>query len=123
MKTTLLVPHAIVLSGLAVGAACQAVPPSYGEATAAYKTEVKPDSNASLVNPDYLGDIAGSKAVRKGNNLAAAAEHRSNLRESERNGGGGVDFASPTINGTVRGDVTIVVQRGAVRGSITSVRR
>jgi hypothetical protein len=114
----------ISFTGLAVGTACQALPPNYGEATATYKAEVKADS-LPLVNANYIGDIAGSKATRKGDHIAEEAEQKANQRLAERDGAanGGLRFASPTFYGTVRGDVTIVVQRGAIRGSVTSISR
>jgi hypothetical protein len=113
-----------LLAGAALAAPCLAGPPKgYDEATTAYKADTKIE-DPTLVNAGFLGNIAVSQATRKSNNLSAAAdagdeEPRGVLpREDE-----GLRFASPTVYGTIRGDLTVVVQRGAVRGSITSVRR
>jgi hypothetical protein len=36
---------------------------------------------------------------------------------------GGISIASPTINGRVNGNVNIILEPGAVKGKVTSVRR
>lgn len=111
----------------ACGLSAAAPPKEYAEAGAAYKAETARE-DAALINPRFTGHLAASQAKRsaraRGEAEADAAEAEG--RRLARRGaivGDGVDFASPQIFGTVRGDVNIIVERGAVRGSITSVRR
>ena len=107
---------------------CVAAPPKeYAETGAAYKTEVARE-DAALINPRFTGHLASSQAKRSARALGEAETDTAEAegRRLARRGaivGDGIDFASPQIFGTVRGDVNIVVERGAVRGSITSVRR
>jgi hypothetical protein len=112
---------------LAFGTACQANANSYGEAAAAYKAEVKSDDPV-LINAGFAGDLAGSQAKRSARNVPGAAADdeeivAQRLLPRGHLAGSGIQLASPTIFGTVRGDVTIVVSRFATGGSITSVRR
>lgn len=110
---------------LACSAACQAIDNNYGEGAAAYKAEMKTDDPV-LVNAGFAGDLAGSQAKRTARNLPGPpAEDEPDPRLLSRGNlaGSGIHFASPTIFGTVRGDVTIVVSRFTNGGSITSVRR
>ena len=113
----------LLLTGAALAAPCLAGPKGYDDAAAAYKTEMKID-DLPLVNVGFLGDFAGSKAKRKADAMVAENE-ASAESPAARNARAesGLRFASPTIYGTVRGDLTIIVQRGAVRGAITSIRR
>lgn len=117
---------ALCASLLAAGTACQANANNYGEGTAAYKTEVKADDPV-LVNAGFAGDLAGSQAKRTARNVAGATADDESVdrRAWPRSDlvGNGIHVASPTIYGTVRGDVTIIVSRFATGGSITSVRR
>ena len=97
----------------------------YGEGLSAYKSELKRDA-PDLANGDFYGTLATSQAKRAllgtdangGDLTVSAAQGASRSRHSRD---GSVNLASPQIFGTVRGNVTVVVERGAVRGSITSV--
>ncbi len=89
---------------------------AYQEAIGAYKSEMKL-APKEQVNTGFIADLAVSashRAIRRatGGDMPGADDK-----------GGDVNIASPTINGTVHGDVTVVVQRGAIRGNVTSVRR
>jgi hypothetical protein len=103
---------------LLAAAAAHAGADNYTEPLGAYKNDLKA-KEPELVNGPYYGDRASSVAKR--------AIDRSGIdsRVSALNGGGSgdVNVASPQIFGTVRGDITIVMQKGAVKGGITSVRR
>lgn len=88
---------------------------NYHEPLGAYKNDLKA-KEPELVNGPYYGDRATSVAKR-------AIDRGIDSRVSALDGGGDVNVASPQIFGTVRGDVTVVMQKGAVKGSITSVRR
>ena len=98
---------------------------AYGDALTVYKAELKREP-PDLVNGAYYGDLATSQAKRavqrneaNTTNLGPDATQDGSRSAPSRNGG--VNVASPQIFGTVRGNVTVVVQRGAIRGSITSV--
>jgi hypothetical protein len=120
MKPKLSIGIGVSAAMLALPAACQAGD-VYGEASAAYKNEIKRDEQP-LINTGFLGDIASSQAKRVAAN-AAEAQDGDGIRFSRNVAGRGVNIASPQIFGTVRGDVTIITGRGMPRGSITSVRR
>ena len=107
--------------------AAQAGGDPYGEGLSSYKAELKRDA-PDLANGDFYGTLASSQAKRA---LLGTDANSADLTVSSAAGGsrsrsargGSVNVASPQIFGTVRGNVTVVVQRGAVRGSITSVDR
>ena len=89
---------------------------AYQEAIGAYRHEMKLTPKEQ-VNTGYISDRAIS--------LARRAIRQSGVGETPvaDDPGGDVNVASPTINGTVHGDVTVVMQRGAIRGNVISVRR
>ena len=119
MKTTM-----VLCAGLAACAACAAAPNGYGDASAAYKAELKADE-FSQVNTGFIGNLAGSQAKRQADAVGtdAGGGDAPAPRRGPGTPGDGINIASPQIFGTVRGNVTVIVQRGAVRGSITSVQR
>jgi hypothetical protein len=119
MKALFILPAALLA---AAALAHAGTTDNYQEPIGAYKNDLKA-KEPELINASYYGDHATSTAKRA---LARAnIDGRTDAAESrlERNGGGDVNVASPQIFGTVRGDVTIVMQKGAVKGGITSVRR
>jgi hypothetical protein len=73
---------------------------------------------ANLVNSGFISDRAVSQAKRE----VARAGADATLSPADANGGN-INIASPQIFGRVRGNVTVVMERGAVRGDVTSVRR
>ena len=96
---------------------------NYQEPLQSYKSELKRDA-PDVNDPGFYSVIATSQAKRSllisgatGDGLYAGDGPRSG------NGDSTVNFASPTIYGDVRGNINIVVKPGAVRGSITSVKR
>jgi len=102
---------------LLAAAAAHAGTDNYTEPLGAYKNDLK-GKEPELVNGPYYGDRASSVAKR-----AIDRAGIDSRIDTLGNGGGDVNVASPQIFGTVRGDVTVVMQRGAVRGGITSVKR
>jgi hypothetical protein len=123
MNASLLLPATLlVATALAHAGAAD----NYQEPIGAYKNDLK-SKEPELVNASYYGDRAISQAKRAVDR--AGIDRQLGAVESDlasrllRDGGGDVNVASPQIFGTVRGDVTVVMQRGAVRGSITSVKR
>ena len=122
MKLNLIVGAAALAC---VSSVAQAGGDPYGEGLSSYKTELKRDA-PDLANGDFYGTLASSQAKRAllGSDANSGDLTVSNAQGSSRSRSardGGVNVASPQIFGTVRGNVTVVVQRGAVRGSITSV--
>jgi hypothetical protein len=88
----------------------------YQEAIGAYKNEMKLTPKEQ-VNTGYIADRAVS--------LTHRAIRRAGIGDMPGSdaAGGDINLASPTINGIVHGDVTVVVERGAIRGNVISVRR
>jgi hypothetical protein len=103
------------LAGLVLAAQAQAAGEHYGQALGAYKSDLNKEP-PSLFNAGFIGDHAVSAAHR---NITRADARRSAID----NEGGDINIASPQINGNVHGDVNVIVQRGALRGNVTSVRR
>jgi hypothetical protein len=110
----------------AASGVCLAAPAKdYAEASSAYKTEVTREDGVA-VNAQFTGHLAASqakRAARAEGEAASDAAETEGRRPSRFAAAQGSNFASPQIYGTVRGDVTIVVDRYGRRGSITSVRR
>ena len=97
----------------------------YQEQLNAYKAEVVREP-LDVQNSSFYGLVAESQAKRAirdsqphDENIAVTDEARQNQRPNT----GGVNIASPEIVGTVRGNINIVVERGAFQGNITSVRK
>jgi hypothetical protein len=119
---TMTATAAAAFSLAAFALAAHAKGDGYGDATAAYKTEMKRDDPV-LINPGYISDRAVSQAKRT---TLTATESAEGAAADARANRGGQNVASPQIYGTVRGDVNIVTQRAPTRGSpgsIVSVRR
>jgi hypothetical protein len=118
MNTSLLLPASLLVATALAHAGAD----NYQEPIGAYKNDLKA-KEPELVNSSYYADHATSVAKRAIDR--AGIDGRTDAVDSgiAARGGGDVNVASPQIFGTVRGDVTIVMQRGAVRGSITSVKR
>lgn len=114
-------PLTLVVSAAALWAsATLAAGDPYAEASAAYKAELKRDELPNL-NTRFIADLATSQARRK--SRSGDEGGLTSLPTNARaNTDGGVRFASPTINGTVRGDVNIIVQQDAVRGGIIAIQ-
>ncbi len=101
---------------------------SYHEPIQAYTNELKRDT-PDVQNSSFYSTIAISQAKRSLNSAtddcsittdgSAAASASSRARADAS----GLNFASPHIYGNVRGNINIVVERNAVRGNITAVRR
>jgi hypothetical protein len=101
----------------------------YGDALAGYKGELKRDT-PDVINSDFYGTLANSQARRalagadgSSSDLVAGDSRSGTARNRDPRASSGVNVASPQIYGNVHGNVVVVVQRGAVRGSITSVQR
>lgn len=105
------------LSWLLYSTTSFAADPRYHEALSAYKGEMKRDEPAN-VNPRFIADLAISQARR--NAQAATGSGRS--ARATGDSGGGLRIASPVITGSVRGDVNIIVEKDAVRGSVINIQ-
>ncbi len=94
-----------------------------GSYTAEIAKEPDPPHNSS-----FYGTLASSQAKRalyrsmRGleSGLLSLDDGDSRLRDDAS---GDINIASPDIVGDVRGDINIIVQRGAIRGRVISVRR
>ena len=95
---------------------------NYQEPLQSYAAEMKRDA-PDVQNSGFYGVIASSKAKRSLLNSLSDGSDPAETSGVSGNGNSIVNFASPTIYGKVRGNINIVVQRGAVQGSITSVKR
>ena len=103
---------------------------SYSDQIAAYKAEAKPIESAPR-NSSFVSDLAMSQvkvAISKNSqNGLDSTGFSSLLKESSvgqvgiNNTTGGLSIASPIITGTVNGNVTVVVQKGAIKGNITAI--
>jgi hypothetical protein len=117
--------NSIIMVSLAVAALpAHAGDKNYDEALNAYHGEIVREP-LEVKNTSFYGLVAESQAKRallrdgsNGNDINADVNSSRNSRDD-----GSVNVASPQIFGTVRGNVNIVVERGAIRGNITSVRR
>lgn len=63
------------------------------------------------------------KQSKDDNQVIVEPERDSDHESRAHNSGGNVNIASPKIIGNVRGRVTVIVQRGAIKGDINNVRR
>jgi hypothetical protein len=121
-------PNAIVLTGLVICAPpCFAANDNYKEPLQSYAGELKRD-DLEVLNGSFIGAIATSQAKRSllisgPDNLYQVDGSRDSPVAAKAGSQSGVSVASPQIFGNVRGNVNIVVQRGAIRGNITSVKR
>lgn len=100
---------------------------NYQEPLNVYRADLK-RTEPELVNSGFYGSVASSQAKRSVGQALAGAEQGADSQETRRAGrdrrdGGNVNVASPRIHGNVRGNVNIVIERGAIRGNITSVKR
>ncbi len=129
-------PRWIALAALLAATAAQAGNDPYGNNLGAYKAELKHDG-PDLTGSGFASTVAISQAKRAvleanvgdvtvsdsqaqtGNGNAGPAPREPRAAS----GSAGVSVASPQIFAPVHGNVTVVMQRGAVRGSITSVKR
>jgi hypothetical protein len=109
----------VALAACAVAGPVRAADPPPDPLTS-YKSDIAREA-PNLVNGNFIADHAVSRAKR--------AVRRAGIDETlgaigdPADRGGDVNIASPQIYGRVRGDVTVVMERGAVRGDVTSVRR
>lgn len=103
-----------------------AIDPSYYEPIKGYAAQMDREP-IDVKNLGIYSVAARSKARR------ATAEAQSNLRtsivskdsESARgdDGGGDINIASPQIEGGNHGDITVIVEKGAINGNVTTVRK
>jgi len=100
---------------------------TYGDGLTAYKGELKRDT-PDVTNSDFYGTLANNQARRAigradaGSDDVVSDTTSGSSRNRDPRSPSGVNVASPQIYGHVHGNVVVVVQRGAVRGSITSVQ-
>ena len=113
---------AIALALLALAAGAHAAADNYNEATNAYKNDLKA-KEPDLVKSGFYANHAVSVAKRNVKMADIEGSIASIDTGASGRGGSEVNVASPQILGTVRGDVIVVMQKGAVKGSITSVSR
>jgi hypothetical protein len=119
--------HALTLLALAATGATElyAADKIYQEQLNAYKAEVVREP-LDVQNSSFYGLVAESQAKRAirdsqphDENIAVTDEMHQNKHPND----GSVNIASPQIVGTVRGNINIVVERGAFQGNITSVKK
>lgn len=99
---------------------------------AAYRADTRPVDGAPF-NSGFVTNLAISQAkTLAARGLGNAGQATNGGITSAVKGGtvdsngvsatdGGLSIASPIITGTVRGNVTVVVQKGAIKGNITAV--
>lgn len=117
----LLAAHVFALCG-ADGAAKD---DKYNEPIKAYQSEMSREP-VDVRNPNYFRVIGESQAnrsivsSRKGDQNSVVD---TDSRDPGQTGDAIVNIASPRIDGDVRGDVNIIIERGAIKGNITSIKR
>jgi len=100
---------------------------TYQKPLGAYAAEINKEPDPPH-NSSFYGTLAANQAKRalyrsmRGleSGLLSVDDGDGRLRNDAS---GDISIASPEIFGNVRGDVNIVVQRGAIRGRVISVRR
>lgn len=120
MKTFSRTAVTLILAVLAASAHSAA--DNYNDAINGYKADLKA-KEPDLVNSGFATNHAISVAKRNVQMADVAGNTASLGSGSSLRGGSEVNVASPQIFGTVRGNVTVVMQKGAVKGSITSIAR
>ena len=119
----------LIMATLLSGACAQSV--GYADQIGAYKNDARP-IDGGPTNSSFIANLAVSQAKRAvngsgvgsssaGGNFTSLVTGNSN-QNSDIASAGGFNFASPVITGSVRGNVTVVVQKGAVKGNITAVQ-
>ena len=101
---------------------------NYQQPIQAYAAELQRDT-PDVHNSSFYSTLAVSQAKRSlssatdgaGNGAETSSTASSSRAKSDQSGE--LNVASPHIYGNVRGNINIVVERNAVRGNITSVRR
>jgi hypothetical protein len=105
---------------------------SFQDNIAAYKSESRPVESAPF-NSGFVTNLAISQAkLLTGRGMSSAGQTtRGGVTSVVKEGAvgldgvlasnGGLNIASPVITGTVRGNVTVVVQKGAIKGNITAI--
>ena len=103
---------------------------TYSDQIAVYKAENKPIESAPR-NSSFVSDLAMSQvkvAISKNSQSGLDSTGFSSLLKEGSvgqvgisNATGGLSIASPIITGTVNGNVTVVVQKGAIKGNITAI--
>lgn len=117
---------AVGMAGLALcGVAAVAKDDKYNEPIKAYQSEMSREP-VDVRNPNYyrvLGESQANRSIvksRKGDENIVVDDQ---AREPGDTGDSIVNIASPRIEGDVRGNVNVIIERGAIKGSITSIKR
>lgn len=117
---------AIGMAGLALCAvAAVAKDDKYNEPIKAYQSEMSREP-VDVRNPNYFRVIGESQANRSIANSRKGDENivvDDKAREPGDTGDSIVNIASPRIDGDVRGNVNVIIERGAIKGNITSIKR
>ncbi|MDO9236413.1 MAG: hypothetical protein Q7U28_10340 [Aquabacterium sp.] len=115
-----------------IGAPAWAGGSTFQDNIAAYRADSRPVDNAPF-NSGFVTNLAISQAkTMTGKGLNSIGQNTgSGVTSVIRDGAvdvngvaatnGGLSIASPIITGTVRGNVTVVVQKGAIKGNITAI--
>lgn len=112
---------ALALCGVDAGAKDD----KYSEPIKAYQSEMNREP-VDVRNPNYFRVIGESQANRsivssgRGDQNIAIDTDAHDPRET---GDAIVNIASPRIEGNVRGNVNVIVERGAIKGNVTSIKR
>lgn len=107
------------------GAVATAKDDKYSEPLKAYQSEMSREP-VDVRNSNYFRVIGESQAnrsivsSRKGDQSVVVD---TDARDPGQAGDAIVNIASPRIEGDVRGNVNIIIERGAIKGNITSIKR
>ncbi len=77
-------------------------------------------------NPAYFQVLGESQAKRSMLNSRSGDQNivvDDRARQPGETGDSIVNIASPRIDGNVRGNVNVIVERGAIKGDVTSIKR
>lgn len=123
MRLLKLIP---TLCGCLVAGPSNAIDPDYYKPIVGYAVEM--DREPIDVKNLGIHSVAAHSKVHRATHKALANVHTTVANRDSKSAdpdstGGDINIASPHIEGGNRGNITIIVEKGAIKGSITTVRK
>lgn len=116
----------LVLCGCLIANSASAIDPDYYTPIKGYAAQL--DREPIDVRNNQIYAVAARSKARRAeheamSNVRTLIPNRDSAAATDHDNGGDINIASPQIEGDNRGDITIIVERGAIKGNITTVRK
>lgn len=114
----------LMLCGCLIATVSNAVDPEYYKPIIGYAKEMDREP-IDVKNTGIYSVAARSKAYRATHeamsNVRTSITNKQSVSANPDDNGGDINIASPHIEGGNRGNITVIVEKGAINGNITTI--